>query len=260
MFQALIILSRKKIPWAFRPEPRKDTLPRHATGNEIFIEAVFRRYLRHFVEKSPVPMKLTYMPAGVVNPTKEVMTSPSVQLVREDKVKELELRVLTPLFYSRYVHYPSCLHALISESQLLNSTISLSDPELVSALATAHQTSTPPVPPTFSSTRERLSFSLLRHLRTEAGKIENCETETQTENEKPGLLLPEVSDKSRISEIERFILKAGTPVQHWEYVRRVGKMYLADRIAFGWAEILDLEVFVVKVGVLWWVVRSVLPL
>jgi hypothetical protein len=150
---------------------------RLADENEIFIERIFRRYLRYFVEHSPVPMKLTYIPAGLVNITEEVMTSPSVQLVGDDKVKGLELRVLTPLFYSRYVHYPSCLHALISESQLLNSTTELSDPGLVSALTNNHHPSSPP----FSSRWEKVSFSVLRSLRTEAGKIENCETKTKTE-------------------------------------------------------------------------------
>jgi hypothetical protein len=221
---------------------------RLADENEIFIERIFRRYLRYFVEHSPVPMKLTYIPAGLVNITEEVMTSPSVQLVGDDKVKGLELRVLTPLFYSRYVHYPSCLHALISESQLLNSTTELSDPGLVSALTNNHHPSSPP----FSSRWEKVSFSVLRSLRTEAGKIENCETKTKTETADEKVeLLPEIKDKTRISELERFILKTGTPPQRVEYIRRVGKMYLADRIAFGWAGILDLEVFLVKAAVLW---------
>ncbi|TVY33195.1 hypothetical protein LSUB1_G008058 [Lachnellula subtilissima] len=43
--QALIILFKKKLPWAFRPEPRKDTLPRQAVEIEVFIEGIFRRYL-----------------------------------------------------------------------------------------------------------------------------------------------------------------------------------------------------------------------
>ncbi|TVY86113.1 hypothetical protein LAWI1_G008435 [Lachnellula willkommii] len=253
VFQALIILFKQKLPWVFRPEPRKDTLPRQAAENEVFIEGMFRRYLIYFVLQSPVPMKLSYIPAGLVDTSGEVMTSPSVQLVAEDKVKELELRVLTPLFYSRYVKYPSCLHALVLESQLLNSTISLSDPELVSKLAGAQLKS--PTPPTFSSSWENLSFSLLRNIRTDAGTIQNGETKSETENEMVGTL-PEMKNKNRTSEFERFVLKAGTSAQRWEYVRGVGKLYLADRIALGSGEMLDLEVFVVKVGVLWWAVKT----
>ncbi|TVY46895.1 hypothetical protein LOCC1_G002193 [Lachnellula occidentalis] len=253
VFQALILLFKKKLPWAFRPEPRKDTLSRQAVETEVFTEGIFRLYLRYFVHHSPVPMKLSYIPAGLVDTSGEVMTSPSVQLVAEDEVKELELRVLTPLFYSRYVKSPSCLHALILESQLLNSTISLSNPELVSKFAAAQIK--PPTPPTFSSFWEDLSFSFLRNLRTEAGIIQNYETKCQMENQMIEAL-PEIKDKKRISELERFVLKAGTSTQRLEYIRRVGKLYLADRIALGWVEILDLEVFVVKAGVLWWVVKT----
>ena len=256
VFQALYILFKKKLPWAFRPEPRKDTLPRQADDNEVFIEDIFRKYIRHFVENSPVPMKLWYIPAGLVDTTGEAMISPSAQLVGEDKVKQLDLRVLTPLFYSRYVHYPSCLHALISESQLLNSTISLSDTDLVASLGNNYHAATPSPPPKYSSSWEKTSFLVLRHLRTEASKIENCET--KSESEKNILPLPEIKDRNRISELERFVLKAGTPAQRFEYIRRIGKMYLADRIALGWLEILDLEVFLGKVGVLWWVVKTLM--
>lgn len=253
VFQALFILFKKKLPWAFRPEPRKDTLPRKADENEIFIEGIFRRYLQYFVEHCPFPLKVTYTPAGLVNTTGETMISPSAQLVEQDEMKQIELRVLTPLSYSRYVRYASCLQALISESQLGNSTICLSDPDLVTALA--NHKSTPSPPPTFSSSWEKLSFSILRNLRTEASKIDNCETKAETAENRV-LPFAEVKQRNRVSELERFLLKTGTPTQRSEYIRRIGKMYVADRIAFGWAEILDLEVFMVKVGVLWWVVKT----
>jgi hypothetical protein len=258
LVQAFILLFRKKLPWAVRPEPKKETRSRIADDNEIFIEGIFRRYLRYFVQNCPLPMTLRYTAAGVTDTTEEVMTSASAQLVPADQVKELEFRVLTPLFYSRYTHYPSCLHAFVQESQLQNSTIQLSDPGLVSELAMSY-TSSKAAALEFSSSWEKLCFDAIHWLRTDAGKIQNCETkDVDGEMDKNLACLPEIKDKRRISEIERFMLKACSPKQRFEYVRRVGKMYLADHIAFGWAEILDLEVFAVKVAVMWGVVKILL--
>jgi hypothetical protein len=111
----------------------------------------------------------------------------------------------------------------------------------------------------FSSTWEKLYFDALHWLRTDAGRILNCEIkEVEGEVDKNLAGLPEIKDKQRISEIERFILKACPPAQRFAYVRRVAKMYLADHIAFGWAEILDLEVFFVKVAFMLGVVKILL--
>jgi len=111
----------------------------------------------------------------------------------------------------------------------------------------------------FSSGWEKFCFDALRWVRTDAGRILNCETkDIDEEVDKDLACLPQIKDKRRISEFERFVLKACTPAQQSEYVRRVGKMYLADHVAFGWAEILDFEAFVVKVAFLWGIVKVLL--
>lgn len=248
--QAFTLLFREKLPWVFKPEPRKDTLSRKADANEVFIEDIFRRHLRNFVQGCTIPVVVKYTATGTTNTTEEVMTSSSAQTAPSHQVKELEFRVLTPLFYSRYVHYPSCLHAIIEESQLLNSTISISDPGLVSEFAMS--SSSKPTAPQFSSTWEKLCFNALNYLRTDAGRLQSCEhKDVWDEVDKTLTCLPKIKDKHRISELERFMLTTCTLGERFEYVRKVGKMYLADHVAFGWAEILDLEIFVLKTGLIW---------
>ncbi|TVY55230.1 hypothetical protein LSUE1_G010076 [Lachnellula suecica] len=256
-FQAVFILIRKKVPWSFRPEPRRNTMPRQADESEVFIEQIFRRYLRYFVKNSPIPTTISYTAAGIPDTATEVMTSDSAQLAPAEDIKEMEFKVLTPLFYSRYARSPSCLHGTIAESQLLNSTIYLSDPQLSLTLAKGYiESAKSTSPPIFSSRWEKLSFDFLHYIRTEAGNIENCETKPGSK--KDLAFLPPIKDTRRMSELERFILKACTPAERSEYVRRMGKIYLADHLGFGWPQILDLEIFTLKAGVLWFTVKTLL--
>jgi hypothetical protein len=91
--------------WVFRPKPRKDTIPRRANETEKLIESTFKSYLRHVVETSSESIVVKYTPARLIDTEKEVMQPPSAHIADEDNVKELEFRVPTPLFYSRFVHY-----------------------------------------------------------------------------------------------------------------------------------------------------------
>jgi hypothetical protein len=96
VYQALFIWLKKGLPWVGRPEPRKDTMPRHADDTEVFIESIFRKYLRRIVEGTKKPVLVRYIPAGLIATAGEVMTSPFAQLMA-DEVEELELRILTSI-------------------------------------------------------------------------------------------------------------------------------------------------------------------
>jgi hypothetical protein len=102
--QAVKLLFTHKMPWVFRPEPRRHTMPRHADATEMFIEGIFRSYLRSLVGDCEDPLVVNYAPAGLVYGENETMASPAAQLA-DGKTEIVEFKVLTPSFYSRFLHY-----------------------------------------------------------------------------------------------------------------------------------------------------------
>ena len=105
IIQAVTLLLKRKLQWVFRPEPRRASMPRHADSTEIFIEGIFRNYLRTLVESCGDPLIVNYSPAGLIYGEDEKMTSPAVQLADGWKAQMVDFKVLTPSFYSRFLHY-----------------------------------------------------------------------------------------------------------------------------------------------------------
>ncbi|KAH9217804.1 hypothetical protein DL95DRAFT_250880, partial [Leptodontidium sp. 2 PMI_412] len=122
--EALTLLFTKEMPWVFRPEPRRETMARKADETELCIEGHFRQYLREQVESYDGDVVVRYVSAGLVgvDAQEEIMSSPSSQLSSGSAA--VEVRVLTPLFYSRLVQYDSVADALATESTL-SATVSL---------------------------------------------------------------------------------------------------------------------------------------
>ncbi len=243
--QAVIILCRKKLPWVFRPEPRGSTIARHADETELFIEDLFRRYLREMVENSEEKLRVRYIPAGLLDISPEVMMSSSVQLA-EEEVKELEIRVLTPIFYSRVVLYRDILDGILSECHE-SSTISLSSIDFLMKFEWERQAFTYPRP----RRCETYSYTLLHKLRRRPAPIV-CFDEPKMDPPQPRFT-PKESPRS----LDAFVLQYSCVSERKEYWARLGKLFIAERIAFGWAEILDLEVFVAKSVVLWTIAKHV---
>ena len=48
-----------------------------------------------------------------------------------------------------------------------------------------------------------------------------------------------------------FFVDEGTREERREYTRMLGKLFIIEFVAFGWAEILDLEIFIARCVVAW---------
>ena len=261
--EAITLLFHRGMKWVFRPEPRKDTMPRPADATEQCIESALRAYLQNVVSHSQQALTLRYVPAGLAppSPTEEIMTSPAAQLLPESSVKEVELRVLTPLFYSRLVQYPpastskSLLPALLSEHHI-NSTITISNPDVLSALDFTSSEAKD------LNTITKLSLQLLSTLRSssEPAPISRLPNEpppptpstlprpsTTNPSHEPGQTSHSVLDLHALTNV--------SPDAQKEYVNKVATLLLAGRISHGWMEIIDFEILLVKVVVIWGVVR-----
>jgi hypothetical protein len=142
LWQAYILKGRLKLAFSFAPEPKEKNVERTAMEYEVRLERVLVGYLRHVISQSQIPIRIRYTPAGLHDAEDTVLYSPTALRIlwdapdRYNDIKQLEIKVLSPTFYSRLLNYGFCSmgHILLSESQLLNLTIKLSDTQLVSSL------------------------------------------------------------------------------------------------------------------------------
>ncbi|RCI09010.1 hypothetical protein L249_5091 [Ophiocordyceps polyrhachis-furcata BCC 54312] len=109
----------------YRPEPLRDSLGRLADGVETDLERVFRRYLQFLVGESSC-LSVTYEPSGIADVAAQVYTSSA-------GAERLEIRVLTPVFYSRFVQYDDGLEAMLCE-MTESGTVWVDKPRLLPAL------------------------------------------------------------------------------------------------------------------------------
>ncbi|KAK0109385.1 hypothetical protein ONS96_003199 [Cadophora gregata f. sp. sojae] len=245
--EALTLLLGKSMPWVFRPEPRRETIARKAGEMEVCIEGHFRRYLRGQAESCDEEIVLRYVPAGLADADaeEEVMSSSSAQL--SSGTEATEIRVLTPLFYSRLVQYGSIAEALASESTL-SATVSIS-PDLLTTFQFLSKSDTK------NSNPRKIDFRLLL-LNTFRKRPTPIPIPVKERSEVPAIHWSEKSNaKDEVASLDAFALLTASTEEKKVYFQGVLKLMLTDRLAFGWMEILDLEIFTVRAVVMWGLVK-----
>lgn len=271
--QAWIILFRIKMPWVFTPQPRANTMPAKASAAQAILEKQFRGFLKHVMQKCNSRLQVKYIPAGLIgeDSQEEIMAGTPVD-TSDSECQELEIRVLTPLFYSRIIQYDSIHSGLLAE--LHSGTIALSDPfQLQNIDFTFYHT-------TSDDTYSSLIFSFISCLKrtpkpigrladeAEAHKQDGLGEQVKSHRQYLGLPhRPEClgDEASPADDWKRQLHLSGMDVfaltdtfscpksegERWSYVQTVSKLLLADRLALGSVELFDLEIFVVKLIVAW---------
>jgi hypothetical protein len=220
----------------FRPEPLPGTgtVCRRASSTEKRLEGVFRGYLGYLVEQASSPLVVRYTPAGVVDVKEEVFRSPTAlfrggaQERRLEGAGELEVRVLTPVFYARFVRYTDSMEGLLREAAE-GGTVVVSPPELLAQLISKKK---PGGLPKSAGFKERVWFRVMRYLRVGKG------------------LGP--------SGMDAYVLGHESGRAREGYRRCVVKVLLAERIAFGSVALLEGSWFVVRMCLAWLALRAVL--
>lgn len=252
--QAVTIL-QKKMPWIFTPQPRKDTMPKHASETEILIEQVFRSYLRSVVQSSPHPLLVRYVPAGIIGGNAEMMSSGASEIGVQFAVKEHEIRILSPLFYSRLVQYSSTHAALLSEYKD-SATIFLSSPSFLSKLDFS-----PLSAEALNSLYDNALFTLLASMKKTPAIIEPLADEAIKREiigpEPAPFNASEIQDLKGLSGLDVFVFATGSKADRREYASRLLKMLFAEQFGLGWMEILDMEIFAIEAVVAWGAVKLI---
>lgn len=269
LVEAWKLFFRKNMPWVFIPQPRKDTMPARASNTEVMIEKQFRDYLRHVVQQSPYALKVRYIPAGILGGQEEMMVGGprgNVGFVWRD----LEIRILTPLFYSRLIHYSSIHDGLLWERH--SATLSISDPYMLSSLDFS-----PLSTEALGTTYENIIFTLIATLRRRPKAIEPLADEKEAreyaESGEPVFTYKErlgsVSkgswgerNEKGLSGLDAFVMVdrcgcAEATQERSMYAPKVLKMIIADRLGFGFMELLDLEILVLRSMAAWAVVKLI---
>jgi hypothetical protein len=225
----------------FRPEPLKTNIGRNADATERQLEPIFRNYLRHLVEQSPVPLALKYVPSGM-EAAAELMLSTRARTEKE-AVEDIEFKVLTPVFYSRFVYYAHDVEALFCELQE-SCTIWISRPDLLPKFALKKPT------PTLASSNylEFAYFKLIQRLRRRPERIERPLTSSVS----PAMQTTPVDIRGfRISPLDGYVLSQEPSSIKTVYRNCVLRLFLADRIALGIIPLLNLERLLLQVIFAW---------
>ncbi|EPE04995.1 cyclopropane-fatty-acyl-phospholipid synthase [Ophiostoma piceae UAMH 11346] len=291
--QAGILFFSKKLHVWFRPEPLEKSMGRLADETEQKLEVVFRQYLRHLVESSggtgsSQSLAVKYVPCGIANGSAETFYSrPEAASLsgnnngqchvtrQKGPTEKIEFRVLTPVFYTRFVYYAHDVEALFCELRE-SCTVSISPPSAATVftkqvLARAR----PPPPLEVSNPIDFYMFSAIQKLRRRPKQLESPVTwpknvyasgtsQTSATPTSPFT----VSDVRgfRPSAMDGYILSlAGDEDKdkavvglHKVYRSTVLKLFIADRMALGALSLLQLEILVLRILAAWVVAHIML--
>lgn len=237
---------RKLHVW-YRPEPLKESMGRSADSSERIMELAFRIYLRSLVKQCHAAIAVKYIPSGIADLGEELMLSPSAK--SKSEVEEIEFKVLTPVFYTRFVSYAHDLEALFSELRE-SCTIWVSRPELLPKLlfkgpAPALEARNP---------LDYVVFEAIRYLRRRPERIVRPLTSSQNSIESPASTFAADIRDFRISSMDAFILRHEDAKLRRQYRSLVLKLFIAERLALGGLLLVELTLILIQTWLAWTVV------
>jgi hypothetical protein len=217
---------------------------------------VFRNYLRKLVEEAEVDFNIT-LKASIPNvPTN--MVCPTHVPGRNRPKKNMEIRVLTPAFYSRLIHYTYTSEAIDRECVFTderNRTLWMCRPQLLPLLLSERSSirlEDKETPPVRRSHLDELRWWLLKKLR--------CPPADPAYSVTPQSSAANVDDiRARpYSELDRYVRGFFGQQYACEYRRTVTKLFLAQRLCFGIPEIVGLVDLVIRVSLCYVAARQLM--
>ncbi|KAG9647134.1 DUF1365-domain-containing protein, partial [Aureobasidium melanogenum] len=179
--QAYKLYFKRKLHVWFRPEVLASSIGRTHTSSEAILEAFFFSYLSFLVDSSPEPLQFKYTPAGGLGPC-IILTSKNVT---ENRVpKQLGLKVLTPAFYTRFVHHGYTSRAFVMESihpNPDNRTCVLENAENLPLVLSTMESTTPVL--SDLGTADQYRWRLLQRLRSAPPPGANPDSDTVSSDE-----------------------------------------------------------------------------
>lgn len=165
-----------------------------------------------------------------------MQTISSTRPARGGEVKELDIRVLTPAFYSRFVHYAYTSEAFDREcifTDEKNRTCWVSRPKLLAQLLSQCATlRSPSIAP--KSSLHELKWLVLKKLRCAPAEPAYNATPNNTEFRLEDIRV------MKFSELDAFVRQHESQKYSGIYRRMVTKLFLAQRFCLGFPQVITL--------------------
>lgn len=236
-WQAAALLYRLKLDMRTKPEPLMGTLGRHATSVEDSLQRCFSKYLELLARRSGKPISVEYYASGFLSCPQRIFTSSNGKSPENDMV--LELRVLTPAFYSRFIQYWNDLDAVNAELNV-HKTIWVNKPELLPCIFGRLSITTQSM-----SLSDRLFASLLRLLRNKPTRIT---LDSALEGSSRTCHVTFGNKDDTISTMDEYILLNGSRYLKRQFKCAAIRQLVADHFFMGQTEIWDWMGYVARVG------------
>lgn len=243
IWQAFKLMFLRKLHVWYKPEVMPTSVGRAYTDDERTLETIFREFLSHAVHSASRPLRVVYEPAHGAH-TEVVWYSPSFS-DEKDRERTLTLKVISPAFYSRFIHYRSAKEAFDGEcliSNVMNRTAALDNTDmlsiLISAMQSIQQQQQGDEPPQKPGLVGRFQLSIVRVLRCPTAAVSYPD----------GVELSKTACSTGASELDLFV---GNYFEDPHIYRRaVIKLFLSERLAFGFTPLLQLIDWLIRVGLL----------
>lgn len=243
--EAAVLFFRRKLHVFLRPEVLPTSIGRNPTSDEIKLESFFVRYLEDMVKRCSMNIQVTYE-SGMPDSQPRVFSSSGLRPTSPPDT--LEVKVLTPAFFSRFIHYAHTSEALDREcifTDEKNRTILISKPVLLPQLVSAGAGASQQPPVQHGNMPWR--WKLLQRLR--------CPPAT-----------PSYPDPSQMGERKDIRAMGLSPLDTFVqrqcdnaglYRRLCIRLFLAQRFAFGYPEIVDTADLILRVTLIWFGVSAI---
>ena len=203
----------------------------------------FESYLEHLVSQHPTPIRVLYT-SNLQGTLPRTLSNRNGEGDNDlENIDTLELRVLSPVFFARFVHYARSIDAFDHECVFTdekNRTVWLSRPDLIRDLLNAQQTDVP-------SARRSMPVQKLRWI---IHRILRCLPPTPAYPSAGSARSLTDLRTSVLSELDLYVKQRMTK-RATEYRLLCGRVFLAQRLAFGFVDIIDLLDFVFRAVLLW---------
>lgn len=188
-------------------------------------------YLHYLVDNSDADLDLVYISP---TPGNKPMRFSSIKSPGHDRDRiTLEIRILSPVFFSRFVHYAHTSEAFDREGMFTdekNRTILVSHPELLTLLLKSERDIS--FMETYLTPLNRLLWDLHRRLRCPPGSP----TYLSVQQDKIVAKVEDVRMRS-FSPMDRVVQRSGGA---WLFRRQCMRLFLAQRLALGFTPVIDL--------------------
>ncbi|KAM0714793.1 hypothetical protein Q7P37_009257 [Cladosporium fusiforme] len=228
--QASKLFFKKKLHVWFRPEVAATGIGRTYTDEERILESYFRSFLTSVVEGADRSLRVIYQAAH--HHDSELVLYSSGYLREKEHERTLTIKILSPAFYSRFVHYSHTKEAFDREALATdekNRTLLVEPPHLLPVLLDAVKQAKHHIPPQRSNPLETLRWKLLRRLRCPPAAPAYPSSQPQNPTI-PGTTTIDIRTFPH-SELDLFTRQ--NPAEKPLYRRTCTKLFLSQRLTLG---------------------------